>query len=106
MAFHFKVAKEDIAYFKFLSSHAHQLWLDKKYFGKFATFTATLGNNAQISDCVCLCRCIQGHLNFHLIFTCITINGINVLDASKILCNPADKKPIGKFTLQDLLYRI
>ncbi len=35
-AFHFEVAKENINYFKFLSSHAHQLRLDKKYFGKFA----------------------------------------------------------------------
>jgi hypothetical protein len=38
--------------------------------------------------------------------TCITINGVDVLDDSKIPCNSADKKPIGKFTLQDTLYRI
>jgi hypothetical protein len=74
-AFHFEVAKEDIPYFKFLSSHAHRLWLNNKYFGKFSKFTATLGNNAPMSDCVCLRRCIQGHLNFHLSSTCITING-------------------------------
>ncbi len=59
-----------------------------------------------MSNCVCLHRCIQGHLNFHLSSTSITINGIEVLDASEILWNPADKKPIGKFTLRDLLYQI
>jgi hypothetical protein len=51
-AFHFKVAKEDVPYFKLLSSHAHRLCLKNKYFGKFAKFTATLGNNAPMSDCV------------------------------------------------------
>ncbi len=76
------------------------------YFGKFAKFTATLGNNAPTSNCVCLCCCIQGHLNFHFSSTCITIDGIDVLDASKILCNPADRKLIGKFNHQDLFYRI
>jgi hypothetical protein len=53
-ASHFKVAKSDISYFKFLSSHAHRLKLDTKYFGKFAKFTATLSNNTPISDCTCL----------------------------------------------------
>ncbi len=105
-AFHYEVAKEDTPYFKFLSNHAHQLWLKNKYFVKFAKFTTTLGNNAHMSDCVRLCCCIQGHLNFHLSSTSITINGIEVLDASEILWNPADKKPIRKFTLRDLLYQI
>jgi hypothetical protein len=51
-AFYFEVAKEDVAYFKYLSGHAHRLWLDNKYFGKFAKCTATLSNNAPMSDCV------------------------------------------------------
>jgi hypothetical protein len=105
-AFHFEVAKEDTPYFKFLSSHAHQLPLKNKYFIKFGKFTFTLGNNAPMRDCVRLHRCIQGHLNFHLSSTSITINGIEVLDASDILWNPADKKPVGKFTLRNLLYWI
>ncbi len=59
-----------------------------------------------MSDCISLWRCIQGHLNFHLSSTSITLHGINTLDALEILCNPADKKTIAKFTLRDLLYRI
>jgi hypothetical protein len=51
-AFHFEVAKEDVPYFKLLSSHAHRLRLENKYFGKLAKFAATLGNNAPMSDCV------------------------------------------------------
>ncbi len=74
-AFHFEVAKEEVAYFKYLSRHAHQMWLDNKFFGKFAKFTATLSNNAPMRDCVSLRRCIQGHLNFHLSSTSITIHG-------------------------------
>ncbi len=105
-AFHFKVAKEDVAFFKFLSGHAHQLRLDNKFFGNFAKFTATLSNNAPLSDCISLRRCIQGHLNFHLSSTSITIHGIDALDALKVLRNAADKKTIAKFTLRDLLYRI
>jgi hypothetical protein len=104
--FHFEVTKEDINYFKFLSSHAHRFRLDNECYGKFAKFTATLGNNAPISVCVSLRQCIQGHLNFHLSLTCIVIHGIDELDASKILRNPANNRPIGKFTLQDLLYCI
>jgi hypothetical protein len=50
-AFHFEVAKEEINYFKYLSAHVHRMKLDTKYFGKFAKFTATLGNNAPLSDC-------------------------------------------------------
>jgi hypothetical protein len=105
-AFHFKVAKEDVAFFKFLSGHAHQLRLDNKFFRKFAKFTATLSNNAPLSNCVSLRRCIQGHLNFHLSSTSITIHGIDALDASEVLRNAADKKTIAKFTLRDLLYHI
>ncbi len=60
--FLFKVAKSDISYFKFLSSHVHRLKLDTKYFDKFAKFTATLSNNASMSNCTCLRWCIQGIL--------------------------------------------
>jgi hypothetical protein len=105
-AFHFEVAKEDVAYFKYLSGHAHRLRLDNKYFGKFAKFTATLSNNAPMSDCVSLRRCIQGHINFHLSSTSITIHGIDSLDASEILRNAADRTAITKLMLRDLLYRI
>jgi hypothetical protein len=59
--------------------------LDMKYFGKFAMLTDTLGNNAPISDCTRLWRCIQGHLNFHLSSTSITIHGIDNLDAAETL---------------------
>jgi hypothetical protein len=51
-AFHFKVAKEEINYFKYLSAQAHRIKLNVKYFGKFAKFTGTLGNNALLSDCI------------------------------------------------------
>ena len=97
-AFHFEVAKEDVAYFKYLSGHAHRLWLDNKYFGNFAKFTATLSNNAPMSDCVSLRRCIQGHLNFHLSSTSITVDGIDNLDVSEVLRNAADKTAITKLT--------
>ncbi len=50
-AFHFEVAKEDINYFKYLSAHAHRMKLEAKYFGKFAKFKGTLGNNAPMSYC-------------------------------------------------------
>jgi hypothetical protein len=79
--------------------------LDNKFFGKFAKFTPTLGNNAPMSNCVSLCGCIQGHLNFHLSSTSIMIDGIDTLDTSEILRNEADKKTIAKFTLRDLLYQ-
>ncbi len=105
-ACHFKVAKEEIPYFKFLSGHASNLRLNNKFFGKFAKFTATLENNAPTSDCISLRQCIQGHLNFHLSSTSITLHGIDILDGSEILRNPADKKTIAKFTLRNLLYRI
>ncbi len=51
---HFEVAKEEVSYFKFLSGHTHRMRLDYKFFGKFAKFTATLDNNAPMSDCVSL----------------------------------------------------
>ncbi len=105
-AFHFKVAKEEINYFKYLSAHMHRMKLDVKYFGKFAKFTRTLGNNALLSDCTRLRQCVQGHLNYHLSLTCITIDGINMLDASKYLCNPANRRSIAQFMLHNLLYRI
>jgi hypothetical protein len=105
-AFHFEVAKEDINYFKYLSAHVHRMKLEAKYFGKFAKFTGTLGNNAPLSNCTRLHRCIQGHLNYHLSLTSITLNGINMLDASKSLCNAANGKSIILLTLCNLLYRI
>jgi hypothetical protein len=49
-AFNFKVAKEEINYFKYLSAHAHRMKLNVKYFGKFAKFMGTLGNNTPLSD--------------------------------------------------------
>ncbi len=99
-AFHF------IPFFEFLASHAHRLQFKNKHFGKFAKFTAILGNNAPMSDCIRLRRCIQGHLNFPLSSTSITINGIDNLDASEILRNPANMKPIRKLSLRDVLYQI
>jgi hypothetical protein len=36
----------------------------------------------------------------------ITINGIDMLDASEYLCNPATGKSIVQLTLHNLLYRI
>jgi hypothetical protein len=98
-AFHFKVAKEEVAYFKYLSGHTHQMRPDNKFFGKFAKFIATLSNNTPMSNCVSLRRCIQGHLNFHLSSTPITIHSIDTLDASEVLRNEADKRTIAKFTL-------
>ncbi len=104
-AFYFEVAKEETNYFRYLSAHVHRLKLEVKYFGKFAKYTGTLGNNAPLSNCTQLRRCIQGHLNYHLSSTSITLNGINMLDASEYLQNPAGKS-IVRLTLQDLLYRI
>jgi hypothetical protein len=93
-AFHFEVGKEEINYFKYLSAHAHRMKLDVKYFGKFAKFTRMLGNNAPLSNCTRLRWCIQGHLNYHLSLMSIAINGINMLDASEYLRNPANGKSI------------
>ncbi len=105
-AFHFEVAKEDISYFKYLSAHTHRMKLNTEYFGKFANYTGTLGNNALLSNCTCLRRCIQGHLNYHLSLTSITLNSINMLDTSEYLRNPANGRSIVQLTLRDLLYRI
>jgi hypothetical protein len=92
-AYHCKAAKEDVPYFRFLAGHAHCLKLENKYFGKFAKFTRTLENNAPLSNCTQLCRCMQGHLNFHLSSTSITINGIDNLDRQKYFAtHPAERK--------------
>jgi hypothetical protein len=66
----------------------------------------TLENNAPLSDCTRLRRCMQGHLNFHLSSTSITINGINHLDASEVLQNAANGSRISKVSLRDMLYRL
>ncbi len=81
-AFHLEVAKSDLAFFTFLATHPHRMGLDTKYFGKFAKLTETLGRDTPLSNCSWLRRCIQGHLNFHLSSTSVTINGIEDLDAS------------------------
>jgi hypothetical protein len=99
------VVKVEINYFRYLSAHAHWMRLDVKYFGKFAKYTATLGNTAPLSNCTHLRRCIQGHLNYHISSMNITLNGIDMLDASEYLKNPAGKT-IVRLTLRDLLYRI
>jgi hypothetical protein len=80
--------------------------LDTKYFGKFVKLTETLGNNAPLSDCTHLRRCIQGHLNFHLSSTSITIHSIDNLDAAETLRNLANGSKIALFSLRDMLYCI
>ncbi len=105
-SFHFEVAKSDIPFFKFLSNHAHKMKLDTKYFGKFTKLTDTLGNNAPLSDCTRLRRCIQGHLNFHLSSTSITIHGIDNLDAAETLRDSANGSIIAPLSLRDKLYCI
>jgi hypothetical protein len=105
-AHHCEVAKEDGPYFCFLTGHAHQLKLENKYFGNVAKFTSTLENNATLSNCMQLCRCLQGHLNFHLSSMTITINGIDNLDATEILSNTTTGKRITKVSLRDMLYRL
>ncbi len=93
-AFHFKVAKEDINFFKYLSACAHRMKLEAKYFGKFAKFMGTLGNNAPLNDCTRLHRCIQEHLNYHLSLMSIMLNGIDMLDASKSLATLPTGNPL------------
>ena len=105
-AYHCKVAKELVPFFKFLGGYAHCLRLEVKYFGKFAKFTETLGNNAPISDCAKLHRCMQGHLNYHLSSTSLVINGIDNLDATEVIWNTISNTAITKVTLQEMLYRI
>jgi hypothetical protein len=77
--------------------------LENKYFRKFAKFTGTLENNAPLSDCRQLHRCMQGHLNFHLSSTSITINGIDHLDTSEVLRNAANGSRISQVSLIDML---
>jgi len=105
-AFHLEVAKQDLAFFTFLATHAHRMGLDAKYFGKFAKLTATLGRDAPLSDCSRLRRCIQGHLNFHLSSTSVTLNGIDDLDASETVRNPTTGVTISRVSLRDMLYKI
>jgi hypothetical protein len=105
-AFHLKVAKSDLEFFTFLATHAHRMGLDAKYFGKFAKLTATLGRGAPLSNCSRLRRCIQGHLNFHLSSMLVTINEIEDLDASEIVCNPTTGMKVARILLQDMLYKI
>ena len=90
-------------FFKFLGNYSHRLRLEVKYFGKFAEFTETLGNNAPISDCTKLRRCMQGHLNYHLISTSLVINGIDNLDATEVLRNTISNAALKKFTLREML---
>ena len=49
-AFHLEVAKQDLAFFTFLATHAHRMGLDTNYFGKFAKLTATLGKDTPLSN--------------------------------------------------------
>ncbi len=100
------MAKEDVPYFCFLAGHAHRLKFDNKYFGKFAKFTSTLENNAPLSNCTWLRWCMQGHLNFHLSSTSITIHGIDNLDTSEVLHNTTSGKQIIKVSLRDMLYHL
>ncbi len=104
-AFHLEVAKQDLAFFTCLATHAHRMGLDTKYFGKFAKLNATLGKDAPLSDCACLRRCIQGHLNFHLSSTSVTINGIDDLDASESIRNPTTGARVARVSLRDMLYK-
>ncbi len=105
-AFYHEVAKSDLPFFKYLSNHAHKMKLDTKYFGKFAKLAEILGNNAPLSDCTRLWWCVQGHLNFPLSSTSITIHGIDNLDTAETLRNLANGSKIACFSLRDMLYRI
>ncbi len=105
-AFHWEVAKEHVPFSRFLGGFAHRLWLEVKYLGKFEKFTEILANNAPLSNCTKLRRCMQGHLNFHLSSTLLVLNGIDNLDATEILCNTANSSTIMKVTLRELLYRL
>ncbi len=105
-AFHCKVAKDHVPFFRFLGGYAHCLQLEVKYFGKFAKFTETIANNAPLSDCTKLCQCMQGHLNFHLSSTLLVLNGIDNLDATEILRITVNSFTIAKVTLCEMLYRL
>ena len=102
--YHCKMAKELVPFSKFLGGYAHRLWLEVKYFGKFAKFMETLGNNTPISDCTKLRRCMQGHLNYHLSSTLLVINGINNLDTTEVLRNTITNTALTKVTLWEMLY--
>jgi hypothetical protein len=91
-------------FFQFLGGYAHCLRLEVKYFGKFAKFTETFANNMPLSNCTKFCQCMQGHLNFHLSSTSLTINGINNLDATEILLNTVNSSAIAKVKLREMLY--
>jgi hypothetical protein len=103
---HCKVAKNQVPFFCFLGGCAHCLRLEVTYFGKFVKFSETLANNATLSNFTKLCRCIQGHLNFHPSSTSLTINGIDNLDATEILCNTVNSSAIAIVILREVLYRL
>jgi hypothetical protein len=105
-AFHLEVTEKDIQFFKFLANHLHQMKLIIKFFRKFAKLTATLGNNAPLSECMKLWQCIQGHLNFHLSSMSISIFSIDNLDALESLQNTVNGMTIARLSLCDLLYCI
>ncbi len=98
-ASHCKVANNPVPFFYFLGGYAHHLWLEVKYFGKFAKFTKTLANNTPLSDCIKLHQCMQGHLNFHLSSTSLIINRIDNFDTIEVLCNTVNSFTIAKVTL-------
>ncbi len=76
-----------------------------KYFGKLAKFTKTFANNAPLSDCTKLCRCMQGHLNFHLSSTLLVLNGIDNLNATEILRKTVNSSTFAKVTLREMCLR-
>jgi hypothetical protein len=98
------MAKDQVPFFCFLGGYAHCLRLEVKYFGKFAKFTETFANNVPLSNGTKLLQCMQGHLNFHLSSTSLTINGIDYLDTTEILCNTVNSSAIAKVTLREMLY--
>jgi hypothetical protein len=104
-AFHCKLAKDQVTFFHFLRGHAHPMRLETKYFGKFAKFTETLGNNNPLSNCTRLCQCVQGHLNYHLGLTSLVINRIDNLDATERLQNSANGTTLNQVTLREKLYQ-
>ncbi len=100
------MAKENVPYFRFLAGQANHLKLENKYFRKFAKFIGMLENNAPLSDCTQLRRCMQGHLNFYPSSMSITKNGIDHLDALEVLQNAANGSRISKVSLRDMLYHL
>ncbi len=49
---------------------------------------------------------MQGNLNLHLSSTSLTINGMDNLDATEILCNTVKCSIIANVTLQEMFYRL